>query len=140
MPQSQQILYKVLVVPVAPAENGVGDKKAKNHYRVDFAIDLNDLYLSLDQNGVHKGALNISLMVYDRYGNIITQEEHIAQLVIKPDAYAVFQNAGVQIHAQLAVPKGNYWLRTGVFDRGSSKVGTMEIPLSAVKPLEAVAK
>jgi hypothetical protein len=34
------------------------------------------------------------------------------------------------------VPKGNYWLRTGVYDRNSRKVGTMEIPLSAVKSVE----
>jgi hypothetical protein len=80
------------------------------------------------------------LIVYDRYGNLISREDHLVELNIKPDAYAIFQNTGVQLHAQLAVPKGNYWLRTGIYDRGSRKVGTMEIPLSAVKPLETAAK
>jgi hypothetical protein len=140
MPQSQQILYKILIVPAAPAENELADKKNKNHYKVDFAIDLKDLNLNLDKDGLHKGTLNVSLIVYDRYGNIINREDHLAQLNIKPDAYAIFQNTGVQLHAQLAVPKGNYWLRTGIYDRGSRKVGTMEIPLAAVKPLETAAK
>ena len=48
----------------------------------------------------------------------------------------VFQNTGVQLHSELAVPKGNYWLRTGVYDQGSRKVGTMEIALSSVVPLQ----
>ena len=140
MPQSQQILYKILVQPTAAPSNEPADTKDKNHYKVDFAVDLNDLKLGLDKDGVHNGALNISLIVYDRYGNIISREDHLVQLNIKPDAYAAFQNTGVQLHALLALPKGNFWLRTGIFDRSSSKVGTMEIPLAAVKPLETAAK
>lgn len=137
MPQSEQILYKVRVVPDAGAAGSEApDKKEKDHYKVDFAIDLKDLDLKLDADGLHRGALNVSLVVYDRYGNIIHREDHIAQLNIKPNVYAVFQNTGVQLHAEVAVPNGNYWLRTGVYDQGSHKVGTMEIPLSAVRPLE----
>ena len=116
------------------------EKKNKNHYKVDFAIDLKDLDLKLDKNGLHNGALNVSLIVYDLYGNIISREDHVAELSIKPDAYAVFESTGVQLHAELAVPKGNYWLRTGVYDQGSRKVGTMEVALSSVVPLQASAK
>jgi VWFA-related protein len=140
MPQSEQILYKMRIVPAPPAENEPADKKKKDHYSVDFAIDLKDLNLPLGADRMHKGALNVSLVVYDRYGNIINREDHLAELNIKPDAYAMFQNTGVQLHAQLAVPTGNYWLRTGIYDRGSRKVGTMEIPLAAVKPLQTAAK
>lgn len=140
MPQSEQILYKIRVVPAAAGPNEPADKKDKNHYAVDFAIDLTDLHLKLDTDGLHKGTLNVSLVVYDRYGNIISREDHLVSLNIKPDVYAIFQSTGVQLHAQLAVPNGNYWLRTGIFDQNSRKVGTMEIPLSAVKPLETAAK
>jgi hypothetical protein len=38
------------------------------------------------------------------------------------------------------MPKGQYWLRTGVYDQGSRKVGTMEVALSSVVPLQASAK
>jgi hypothetical protein len=136
MPQSEQILYKVRIVPAEAAENQPVAKKDKNHYKVDFAIDLKDLNLHLDADGLHKGTLNISLIVYDRYRNIISREDHLIGLNIKPDAYAIFQNTGVQLHAELAVPKGNYWLRTGVYDQGSRKVGTMEVALSSVVPLQ----
>jgi VWFA-related protein len=149
MPQSQQVLYKLRVYPAPPGTpsatpNPVPDKtpgKDKTTYRVDFAVNASDLHLAPDPDGTRKDRLNISLVIYDRYGNLISHEEHLVDLNFKPDAYAAVQNTGVQLHAQLAVPaKGNYWLRTGIFDRGSRKVGTMEIPFSAVVPLEQAAK
>ena len=129
MPQSEQILYEIRIVPDAVGENEAAAKKDKTHYKVDFAIDLKDLKLNLGTDGLRKDALNVSLIVYDRYGNVISREDHLAGLNIKPDAYAIFQSTGVQLHAELAMPKGNYWLRTGVYDQGSRKVGTLEIAL-----------
>ena len=140
MPQSEQILFKVLIVPSEPAMNQLAPKEDKKHYKVDFAIDLKDLDLKRAPDGLHTGTLNVSLMVYDRYGNVISREEHLVELNIKPDVYAVFQNTGVQLHADVAVPKGNYWLRSGIFDQASRKVGTLELPLSSVKPLETATK
>ena len=140
MPQSQQILYKIRIVPAASGEGEPAEKKDKNHYKVDFAIDLRDLKLSIDPDGLHKGTLNISLIVYDRYRNIISREDHLVGLNIKPDVYAAFQNTGVQLHAELAVPNGNFWLRTGVYDQGSRKVGTMEVALNSVVPLQVPIK
>jgi hypothetical protein len=99
---------------------------------VDFAIDLKDLDLKLDSNGLHNGMLNLSLIAYDRYGEVATREDHLVALNIKPDVYAVFQQTGVQLHAEIQVPKGQYWLRTGVYDQASHKVGTLEVPLAAV--------
>lgn len=135
MPQSQQILYEIRILPVAAAENEHAGKKEENHYKLDFAIDLKDLDLKSDANGLHKGTLNVSLIVYDRDRNVVHREEHLTALNIKPDVYALFQNTGAQLSVDLATPKGNFWLRTGIYDEGSHKVGTMEIPLSAVKPL-----
>jgi hypothetical protein len=144
MPQSQQILYKVKIQPLAAkadaaAQQG-GQKAAAQSYAVDFAIDLKDLDLKLDSDGLHKGVVNISLIAYDRYGEIASRKDHLVNLNIKPDVYAIFQQTGVQLHAEIAMPKGQYWLRTGVYDQGSRKVGTMEVALSSVLPLQASAK
>ena len=137
MPQSQQILYKLRVYPVA----GAAPQKDKTAYKLDFAIDASDLHLAQDPDGSRKDKLNITLVVYDRYGNTVSREAHLVEVNLPPGAWDAVQNAGVQLHAQLIVPmKGNYWLRTGILDRGSRKVGTMEIPLATVKPLEQAAK
>jgi hypothetical protein len=142
MPQSEQILYKARIQPIASkpdasAANQNGKPGDGQAYAVDFFIDLTDLDLKLDADGLHKGVLNVSLIAYDRYGHIASRKDHLVALNIKPDIYAVFQQSGVQLHAEIAVPKGQYWLRTGVYDQGSRKVGTMELPLSSVVPLQA---
>lgn len=141
MPQSEQILYKIRVYPAAAtlAPDAV-EKVGATNYKVDFALDTTDLHLEPGPDGLRHGTLNISWVVYDRYGNAVSHEDHLVNLAFKPEVYEAALKTGVQLHARLAVPKGEYWLRTGVFDRGSRKVGTMEIPLSAVKPLETAAK
>jgi VWFA-related protein len=137
MPQTEQILYKALIkplpeAPLSPSDAKPATKGPQKRYSVDFAIDLKDLDLKLDSNGLHNGMLNLSLIVYDRYGAVSSREDHLVALKIKPDVYAVFQKTGVQLHAEIRVPKGQFWLRTGVYDQASHKVGTMEVPLAAV--------
>lgn len=154
MPQSEQILFKAFIHPL-PAEaadssgnpnpaSAVSPQAAKSiqlGYAVDFAVDLNDLRLKLYTDGSHKGALNISLIAYDRYGRIASRKDQIVSLNIKPDTYELFGRTGVQIHEEIEVPaKGQFWLRAGVFGQSSHKVGTMEIPLSSVKPLADAVK
>jgi VWFA-related protein len=138
MPVSDQILYETKITQLPAGQ--AGPDKGDQHYGVDFAIDLKDLKLSLDSAGVHHGVLNITLLVYDRYGKIVSHQEHLVGLDIKPDVYSMFQTRGVQLHADVVTPKGNYWLRTGVYDQHSRKVGTLEIPLYAVQPMQAASQ
>ncbi len=145
MPQSEQILYVTKIQPLTPKVEAVaaeqsGQKNAGQGYAVDFSVALKDLDLKLDSDGLHKGVINISLVAYDRYGKIASRKDHLVTLNIKHDVYATFQQTGVQLHAEIAVPKGQYWLRTGVYDQGSHKVGTMEVALSSVVPLQVATK
>ncbi len=147
MPQSQQVLYKLLVYPApAGAKSASGTAspataKDKTSYMVDFAVDASDLHFAPGTHGNRTDKLNTSLIVYDRYGNIVSRITYLIDLDFTPSAYAAVQQTGVQLHAMIAVPtKGSYWLRTGVFDHGSRKVGTMEIPLNNVVPLQRAAK
>jgi VWFA-related protein len=135
MPQSQQLLYKAKVYQTS------GSEADKTHYTVEFALDRNDLKFVTDANGLHNDQIFVSLLAYDRYGNIVARKDHRIQLNVKPDIWQIFDQVGVQLHGEIAVPqKGNYWLRTGVYDQASRKVGTMEIPLSAVKDVQASTK
>jgi VWFA-related protein len=142
MPQSQQILYetKIQPVPVGDQPKPGDPKSVAARYGIDFAIDAKDLRLPPGEDGLHAGTLNVSLIAYDRYGNVVSRKDHIVQLHIKPDVWAVYQNTGVQLHADIAVPKGNFWLRTGIFDQQSRKVGTMEIALAAVQQTQEAAQ
>lgn len=137
MPQSEQILYKTLIRHVPPKPDAGGSKPALKGpidcYSVDFAVDPNDLGLKLDSDGLHKDTLNLSMIIYDRYGQVSSREDHLVKLNIKPDVWPVIQKAGLQLHGEVEVPKGQFWLRTGVYDEGTRKVGTLEVPLSSVQ-------
>ncbi len=54
-------------------------------------------------------------------------------LALKPQQYEALSRSGLQIRKQFEVPKGEFWLRSGVYDPASNLAGTLEIPLSAVK-------
>ncbi|HUX44178.1 MAG TPA: VWA domain-containing protein [Terracidiphilus sp.] len=145
MPQSRQIRYKVQILPQPdsdqpPVGATPGLKGPFRRYSVGFAVDLNDLDLNLGTDRLHKGMLNLSLVVYDRYGNRISREDHRVALNIKPDVWTIFWKTGLQLKLELSVPKGNYWLRTGIYDDASGRVGTVEVPLSLVKPFQAAAQ
>lgn len=138
LPQTEQILYTERVVP----EQQAPDAKSKGErFAVDFVVSLDDLNLKQDPDGTRKGTLTLSLIVYDKYGQIASRREHMIALNIKPEMWETYQkNGGLQLHSDLEIPNGQYWLRTGVYDATSRKVGTMEVPFSAVHPLQASAQ
>lgn len=139
MPQAQQILYEALIRPMPQKDEasppGAKSSKDSQLYSVDFAVDLSDLDLKQNSNGNRTGKLNLSLIAYDRYAQIIRRNDQIISLDIKPDIYVLFGTKGVQVHTEIDLPHGQYWLRTGIYDQSSRKVGTMEIPLNSVSPL-----
>jgi VWFA-related protein len=146
MPQTEQILYKAFIQPLpanAPQSANPPPPSLKGpltRYGVNFAIDANDLALKADADGVRRGKVNVSLIVYDKYGQIITRKDYLVPLAIKPETYKGFQQTGVQLYSEVDVPKGQYWLRTGVFDQATRKVGTMELSLNAVHAPDLAAK
>ena len=95
-----------------------------------FAMDLKDLDLKQDAEGVRKGALNISLIVYDRYGHIASRKDHQVALSIKPETYSEYEQTGVKLRAEIEVPYGQHWLRTGVYDQNSQKPGQWRFRLA----------
>ncbi|MGB6974663.1 MAG: VWA domain-containing protein [Terracidiphilus sp.] len=142
MPMSEQIPFDVRILPLpATFQPPAGAKnipeKPHTWYGVDIAIDVSKLELQLNQDETRKGLIDLSLVVYDRYGNIISREEHRVGLDIKPNLWREILVRGLHLKAALAVPHGNYWLRIGVFDEASHLVGTLEVPFSAIKPEEA---
>jgi len=136
MPQSTRIVYTTRIDPM-PASASDAANGRRIVYGINFLIDFRDVDLELEPNGNHQGKLNLSLIAYDRYGNIASRKDHIVNIDVKPDVYAIFQKNGVMLHDEIGVPKGQFWLRTGIYDQATQQVGTLEIPLSTVKSLTA---
>jgi hypothetical protein len=71
-------------------------------------------------------------MVYSQEGKPLNWESRNISLLIKPEEWAADQTDGIRFHMEIDAPPGDVYLRTGVYDPASSKVGTLEIPLSAI--------
>jgi VWFA-related protein len=140
LPQTDQILYTERIVPAAPSTPSETSGKS-DKFAVDFVVPLTDLDLKLSPDGNRSGTINLCLIVYDKYGQIASRRSHLVALNIKPDAWDQYEKSGgLQLHADVDAPKGQYWLRTGIYDASTRKVGTMEIPFSSVHPLQASAQ
>jgi VWFA-related protein len=133
MPESEQIGYRVAIKPEGEATAGA----KTSSYEAEFILTVDDLKLSVDANDARTGTIVVGLTVYDRYGQVVNQQARRAALTLKPEVYAAAKTTGLKVKAKFEAPAGRYWLRTGVYDEGSAKVGTLEIPLTAVRPVVA---
>jgi len=138
LPDSTQLLYAVHVAPAAqqPAPN---DKRAgKNpaltgpvtRYALDFMIRWTDVAFDLRPDGTHHGKIQMALQAYDRDGKAVNWEGGTMPMNLKPDTWTAIQKSGIPAHMEVDLPNEEIYLKTGVYDWGSNKVGTLEITLS----------
>ncbi len=141
LPEFSQILYEVKVAPSNPqpaagAAQAGDNTKLKGpvtRYSTDFAISTKDVKFETTQEGMRHGNIEVSLVAYDHDGNPLNWLVRTTEMSVTPQLYAAFLGVGVQLHEDIDVPKGAIYLRTGVYDPASKKVGSLEIPLSEVK-------
>ena len=139
-PDSTAILYTMRVLPANPQPALGGQRAGDNdslrgpvtRYSVAFAVSADHLTLEPAADGVRHGNLEVTLLGYDRDGKPLNWMVRMLQLTLPPDRYAVAQARGVSFTLELDVPGPAVYLRSGVYDQGSSRAGTLEIPLAAV--------
>jgi hypothetical protein len=137
LPLVREIGYTAVVQPAT--ENDAADGQpaasaARTHYSVDFSINLKDLKMALDADGIYHSTLDFCVIVYDHYGQVASRDDRHVTMEADDEKYAEFASEGVKVHQEIDVPKGEHWLRTGIYDRGSHRIGTLEIPLAAIVP------
>jgi len=138
LPDSTQLLYAVHVAPAAqqPAPNAkrAGMNTALTgpvtRYALDFMIRWTDVAFDLRPDGTHHGKIQMALQAYDRDGKAVNWEGGTHVMDVKPDTWAVIQKWGIPSHMEVDLPNEEISLNTGVYDWGSNKAGTLEIPLS----------
>jgi hypothetical protein len=90
------------------------------------------LSLLPDADGVRRRTLEVALMVYSQDGKPLNWVVGNIPVRIKPEQWATEQKDGIPLHFEIDAPSGDVYLRTGIYDGSTNKVGTLEIPLSAV--------
>ncbi len=139
-PDSTEILYLVRVVPSnlqpGPSSERAGDNPnlpgPVTRYAVKFTVSADHLALDPAPDGVRHGNLEVTLVGYDRDGKPLNWMVRMLQFALPPDRYAAVQTTGLSFGMEIDVPAANVYLRSGVYDLGSSKAGTLEIPMAAL--------
>jgi VWFA-related protein len=137
-PDATEILYTIQLAHSTPAPGSAraGDnanlKGPLTRYTVHFTVSADRLTLDPGPDGVRHGDLEATLVGYDRDGKPLNWMVRTMQLTVPPDRYASAQASGLPFSLEIDVPEAATYLRSGVYDLGSNKAGTLEIPLSAV--------
>jgi VWFA-related protein len=149
LPSYTQLLYGVRVIPTSPQPPANAKRAGKNaelagpttRYSVDFMIRWQDVKLDSTPQGTHSGNIQVGLQAYNREGKAVNWTEATLGMNLSPEVFASIQKSGIPAHFEIDLPNTDVFLDTGVYDWGSGKAGTLEIPLrvgsdtaSAVQP------
>ena len=129
MPDFAQVLYKV---KVAPAADAGGVKELKDpvlRYALDFAITPTDLHLQVGTDGKRRGNIEFMAAAFDANGNAVKMERKKSEIVLEPQMYAEVMRVGLQMHREMEVPEGAAYLRTGIMDLETGKMGSLTVEI-----------
>jgi VWFA-related protein len=138
MPNATQLLYGLRVMPAVPQPPANAPRAGKNakltgpttRYSVDFMIRWTDVKLTASADGRHTGKIQVELQVYDRDGKALNWEGGTQMMDLSPEVYDAVKRSGVPAHFEIDLPSNeDVTLVTGVYDWGTGKAGTLQIPL-----------
>ena len=133
MPDFDQILFKVQVVPKNPqppanAKRAGNNTKLKGpfvRYDVNFAVALPDISVTSDANGTRSGRIEIMLVAFSPNGEVLNFVRKHSDLTMDSKVYEATQQVGMQVHEEIDVPADETYLRVGIYDLNSGKCGTV---------------
>ena len=144
MPTSQQLLFDVQVEPATepakptdPPIFGMLDPKLKDkpltRYAFQFAIPGRQITFTDGPNSTRRASLEFDLAAYDTDGKLINSLSQSIKLPLTADQAAQLLHSPFRFYQQLDLPSGQLFLRIGILDPTSKKIGTLEIPLTIPK-------
>ncbi len=100
-----------------------------NKVRIDYILDPAELSFADVGNKKHM-ALDFLATAYDDGLKTAGHEQDSVDGDVKPEVLQTWLKAGgFSHHQELDLKPGKYHLRIGVIDRGSQKIGTLDVPL-----------
>ncbi|MGD0732357.1 MAG: VWA domain-containing protein [Terracidiphilus sp.] len=148
-PDPTEVLFKAGVRPssadteatVAPGNQA--SQKAQGPFRrytVSFAIVPNGIDCAATPDGVHHCHLESMIFVYDADGVLLNSQSKGFKADIPADRAAALLAGGLHFKQEISVPvKGESYLRIGIHDVTTDRVGAVELPVAAVSKLPPAA-
>ena len=145
MATSQQILFDVEVEP-SPTPPKPGDPilgtlspKLKNkrltRYTFDYSVPSEQIAFASGPNSTHHGSIDFDIAVYDTNDTLLTGLSQIVKANLTDATYQkqVLGKQPIRFAQQIDLPPGQLFIRVGVLDHTTNKVGTLELPLNVGK-------
>jgi VWFA-related protein len=129
MPDFAQVLYKVKVTPATDAGGVKELKEPAVRYALDFAITPTDVHLEVGADGKRRGNIEFMAAAFDADGNAVRMERKKSEIVLDPQTYAEVIRIGLQMHREIDVPSNAAYLRTGIMDLETGKIGSLTVEL-----------
>ncbi|WP_420238688.1 VWA domain-containing protein [Telmatobacter bradus] len=105
-------------------------------YTVHFMVTPRDVNCDLAGDHQHHCRIQFISQVFDPDGVPQAIQANDLEAVLNDAKYNVLQNGRLAYNQQISVPaKGDFYLRVGVGDMATGKVGTLEVPVLAVAKL-----
>ena len=144
-PVPTQLLFVARVRPMAtetePALAPGNQVAAKisgpyRRYLVNFIFNPRIVRWGSTDDGLYHCALQFATFVYDVEGKLINVQSNGMETNFTASQYAAAMNTDLTYPEQISVPaKGEYYLRIGMHDVGSDRVGALEVPVATVAKL-----
>ena len=99
-------------------------------YDIAYALPAGEITLAGDPSGARTGSFKIAVLAYDADGEPLNSVIKSSAFTLKPNQVAQFLGQPSRVDLQLDLPPGKVFLRIGVLDIPSQKMGILEIPQS----------
>jgi hypothetical protein len=150
--QPTQIQFHVKVNPGATGgtvlPGNLADRKRMKapfrHLSISYNIAIDNIAFDRSADGRYHADFEFGVMVYDSDGQLINTASKQVRPVLAAAAYESMLKDGAEAHQEIDVPAhGGCYLRIGVHDLTSDRVGALEVPTSTLAnaaPDESVPK
>ena len=140
VPPATQLLFDVQVLPgtqpVNPSDPPPTGLPAHKHskapltrFDLQYTVELSQIALAENPDGTRGDSLEFDAAAYNNKRKLVTNIRQMMQLPLPGDD-AQFDDVPFQFMQHVDLPPGQVYLRVGILDRTSKKVGTLEIPLT----------
>lgn len=144
-PSLSQVTFDVRVLPATdpvvkneppaqgPAGAMAGALKSPQRYMIDYWIDPHGLDQKTLPDGSVESQVELTEVAYDEEGIRMNYADQALGLTQTSAQASKSLQTGIGVHEQIDLPPGRVYLRVGVHDLVSGRIGTAEIPVETGK-------
>jgi VWFA-related protein len=144
-PNPAQIVFEAAVQPaVAGTESAVAEGNSANpkvqgpfrRLRVHYSVSPRELACVAGADGIHHCRIDFLTYVYDADGVLENVQGRSMDAALDDRRFTAMLTGRFALNQQISVPvRGEHFLRVGVYDRTTGRVGALELPVAAVARL-----